>query len=106
MEMASDRRSIRAGIEPETAVTDVQTRDEQLERQHLAETVRLLTAALERLTTTIDSSASAIQAHKEHMWTHWRDMDGVEKANVRVEVNTSVTLAEHAVTVRNASSGC
>lgn len=82
------------------SLTDLQTHEEERERRHLAETVHLLTAALERQTTSIDSSASAIQAHKEHMWAHWRDMDGVEKANVRVEVNTSVTLAEHAVTAR------
>ncbi|WP_331461396.1 HelD family protein [Micromonospora tarapacensis] len=77
----------------------MQTQDEA-ERQHLAETVRLLATELERVTSTIDSSASAIQGHKEHMWAHWRDMDGVEKANVRVEVNTSVALAEHAVIVK------
>ncbi|MFI6162937.1 HelD family protein [Micromonospora haikouensis] len=79
------------------ALTDVQTRDEEQERQHLAETVHLLAAELERFTAAIDSSASVIQGHKKHMWANWRDMDAVEKVNVRVEVNTSVTLAEHAV---------
>ncbi|MFV2084185.1 HelD family protein [Micromonospora sp. LOL_021] len=81
-------------------MTDAQPRDEEQERRHLAETVRLLTTELERFTTTIGSSASAIQAHKEQMWANWRDMDGAEKANVRVEVNTSVALADHAVTAR------
>ncbi|ROO63129.1 DNA helicase-2/ATP-dependent DNA helicase PcrA [Micromonospora sp. Llam0] len=81
-------------------LTDAQARDEEHERQHLAETVRLLTTELERFATSIGNSASAIQAQKEQMWAAWRDMDGAEKANVRVEVNTSVALAEHAVRAR------
>jgi len=79
------------------ALTDVQTRDEEQERQHLADTVHLLATELERFTTAIDGSASAIHAQKEHMWENWRDMDGAEKANVRGEINTSVALAEHTV---------
>jgi DNA helicase-2/ATP-dependent DNA helicase PcrA len=81
-------------------VTATQIPDEEQERRHLTQTVRLLAMHLEQLTASIDSSAVTIRGHKEHMWTHWRDMDGVEKANVRVEVNTSVTVAEHAVQTR------
>ncbi|WP_207957559.1 UvrD-helicase domain-containing protein [Streptomyces sp. YIM 98790] len=78
----------------------MQIRDEEQERRYLAETVRLLTQELERLAASIDDSARTIQEQKEHMWEHWRDMDGAEKANFRTAVNMSVTLGEHAVATR------
>ncbi len=81
-------------------MTDVQTRDEQHERAHLAETVRLLTAELERLVGSIDKSAGSIQEQKEYMWENWRDMDSAEKAGLRTDVNMAVVLGEHAVMLR------
>lgn len=78
-------------------MTDVQSRDEEHERQHLAETVQLLTTELERLTGSIDKSVRTIQEQKEHMWFHRRDMDSAEKANYRVSIDMSVALSEHAM---------
>lgn len=43
------------------ALTDVRTRDEEQERQHLVETVRRLTTELEHLTGYIDRSAQNIE---------------------------------------------
>lgn len=82
------------------ALTDVQTRDEEQERQYLAETVRLLKRELERLGASIDRTARTIQEHKEFMWENWRDMDFAEKAAMRTEVNTSVGVGDSAVAVR------
>ncbi len=79
------------------ALTDAQTRDEQHERQHLAETLQLLTSELKRLTGDIDKSARTIDERKKHLWDNLRDMDFAEKANFRGEVDMSVRLAEHAV---------
>ncbi|GAB3502156.1 DNA helicase-2/ATP-dependent DNA helicase PcrA [Amycolatopsis cihanbeyliensis] len=81
-------------------LTDAQTRDEERERRHLAETVRLLSGELERLTGDIDGSARAIEERKRHLWDNLRDMDFAEKANFRGEVDMSVRLAEHAVMLR------
>ncbi|MEV6958656.1 UvrD-helicase domain-containing protein [Streptomyces sp. NPDC051207] len=86
--------------EPEIALTDLQTRDEEQERQYLAETVRLLGRELGRLSDSIDRTARAIQEQKEFMWENWRDMDFAEKAAMRTEVNTSVGVGDSAVTVR------
>ncbi|GAA5101709.1 HelD family protein [Haloechinothrix salitolerans] len=79
------------------ALTDARTRDEEHERQHLAETLRLLTMELERLTGDIDKSTRTIDERKKHLWDNLRDMDFAEKANYRGEVDMSVRLAEHAV---------
>ncbi len=49
-------------------LTDAQTRDEQHERQHLAETLHLLTTELKRLTGDIDKSARTIDERKKHLW--------------------------------------
>ncbi|ASU77013.1 hypothetical protein CDG81_00200 [Actinopolyspora erythraea] len=78
-------------------MTDARTREEERERRHLAETMRLLNAELERLTDSIDRSAEFIQAQKEHLWEHWRDMDSSEKARFRVDVDLSVAQGEHSV---------
>ncbi|WP_308122101.1 UvrD-helicase domain-containing protein [Streptomyces sp. TRM70350] len=78
----------------------MQTRDEERERQYLAETVRLLKRELERLGASIDRTAKTIQEQKEFMWENWRDMDFAEKAAMRTEVNTSVGVGDSAVTVR------
>lgn len=86
--------------EPEVALTDAQTREETGERQHLTETVQLLTMELERLTDSIDRSARTIQEQKEHIWANQRDMDHAEKANLRVDVDMSITLGEYAVRAR------
>jgi DNA helicase-2/ATP-dependent DNA helicase PcrA len=45
-------------------LTDVHTRDEEHERRRLAETVRLLSTELERLTGSIDKSARTIDEQK------------------------------------------
>ncbi|MDW4910031.1 AAA family ATPase [Streptomyces sp. ADMS] len=81
-------------------MTDLQTRDEEQERQYLAETVRLLKRELERLSASIDRTARTIQEQKEFMWENWRDMDAAEKAAMRTEVNTSVGVGDGVVTVR------
>ncbi|WP_219632405.1 hypothetical protein [Haloechinothrix aidingensis] len=81
-------------------MTDAQARDEERERRHLADTVRLLEAERERLTGEIDSSARDIQERKEHLWTNLRDMDFAEKANYRGAVDMSVRLTEHAAMLR------
>ncbi|MCC9710636.1 AAA family ATPase [Streptomyces sp. MNU76] len=81
-------------------MTDLQTRDEEQERQYLAETVRLLKRELERLSASIDRTAKTIQEQKEFMWENWRDMDAAEKAAMRTEVNTSVGVGDGVVTVR------
>ncbi|SDK27145.1 DNA helicase-2 / ATP-dependent DNA helicase PcrA [Actinopolyspora mzabensis] len=83
--------------DPEVALTDAGTREEERERRHLAETTRLLNAELERLVDSIDRSAEFIQAQKEHLWEHWRDMDSSEKARFRVDVDLSVAQGEHSV---------
>jgi DNA helicase-2/ATP-dependent DNA helicase PcrA len=75
------------------ALTGVQSRGEEQERRHLAETVQLLTTELERLTSDIDKSARNIEERKQHLWTNLRDMDFAEKANYRGEVDMSVRLA-------------
>nr|WP_157405297.1 UvrD-helicase domain-containing protein [Actinopolyspora halophila] len=82
-------------------MTDARTYEEEQERRHLAGTVRLLSAELERLTDSIDRSAEFIQAQKEHLWEHWRDMDSSEKARFRVDVDLSVTQGEHSVQRRD-----
>lgn len=82
------------------ALTDAQTRDEEHERRHLAETVRLLELELARLVGSIDSSAATIDEQKKHMWANWRDMDSAEKADFRNVVNVSVALGDHAVMTR------
>jgi DNA helicase-2/ATP-dependent DNA helicase PcrA len=87
-------------LKPEVALTGVQSRGEEQERRHLAETVQLLTTELERLTGDIDKSARNIEERKQHLWTNLRDMDFAEKANYRGEVDMSVRLAEHAVMLR------
>lgn len=79
------------------ALTDAQPRDEEHERQHLAETLQLLTSELKRLTGDIDRSARTIDERKKHLWDNLRDMDFAEEANYRGEVDMSVRLAEHAV---------
>ncbi|KPC85440.1 hypothetical protein ADL35_14630 [Streptomyces sp. NRRL WC-3753] len=81
-------------------LTDLQTRDEEQERQYLTETVRLLERELERLNASIERTARTIQEHKEFMWENWRDMDFAEKAAMRTEVNTSVGVGDGVVTVR------
>ncbi|MFG2683104.1 HelD family protein [Streptomyces sp. NPDC048392] len=81
-------------------MTDLQTRDEEQERQYLAETVRLLERERERLGDSIERTAKEIQEHKEFMWENWRDMDFAEKAAMRTEVNTSVGVGDGVVTVR------
>ncbi|MFE7962783.1 HelD family protein [Streptomyces cellulosae] len=81
-------------------MTDLQTRDEEQERQYLTETVRLLKRELERLSASIDRTARTIREHKEFMWENWRDMDFAEKAAMRTEVNTSVGVGDGVVTVR------
>ncbi|WP_233157269.1 MULTISPECIES: HelD family protein [Amycolatopsis] len=86
--------------DPETALTDVQSRDEEQERRYLAEAVRLLTTELERLNASIDKSVSTVDQHKRYMWDNLRDMDFAEKANFRESVNLSVTLGEHAMRTR------
>ncbi|RAS64793.1 DNA helicase-2/ATP-dependent DNA helicase PcrA [Lentzea atacamensis] len=83
--------------EPEMALTDVRTQDEEQEREHLAATLRLLTEELEQLNGSIDKSARTIKEQKEHMWTYWRDMDSAEKASFRTEINLSVLQGDHAV---------
>ncbi|WP_250549244.1 HelD family protein [Pseudonocardia sp. H11422] len=82
------------------ALTDVQSRDEEQERQYLAEAVHLLNTELERLTSSIDKSARTIEEQKEHMWTNRRDMDSAEKANLRAMVDMSIALGEHAAMTR------
>lgn len=79
----------------------MRTRDEEHELGHLAETVRLLSAELARLTGSIDKSARTIDEQKKHLWTNLRDMDFAEKANFRESVNMSVALGEHAVMLRS-----
>jgi DNA helicase-2/ATP-dependent DNA helicase PcrA len=81
-------------------LTNMQTRDEDLERRHLAETVQLLTAEMERLADSIETSARSIQEQKQHLWENRRDMDFVEKADFRTAVNLSVALGERAVMTR------
>ncbi|MGZ3118236.1 HelD family protein [Streptomyces sp. H62] len=81
-------------------MTDLQTQDEEEERQYLAETVRLLERKRERLGDSIERTAKEIQEHKEFMWENWRDMDFAEKAAMRTEVNTSVGVGDGVVTVR------
>ncbi|MGK5500119.1 HelD family protein [Streptomyces sp. URMC 125] len=78
----------------------MQTRDEEQERRYLDGTLRLLAKELERLTASIGESARTIREQKEHMWEHWRDMDGAEKANFRTAVNMSVSLGEQVVATR------
>ncbi len=86
--------------EPETAVTDVQTREEEHERRHLAGTIELLSAELEKLTGEIDTATTSIDERKKHLWDNLRDMDFAEKANYRGAVDMSVRLAEHAMMLR------
>ncbi|PXY17053.1 hypothetical protein BA062_37915 [Prauserella flavalba] len=81
-------------------MTDVQSRDEERERRYLAETVRLLTIELERLSASIDKSVRTVDEHKQYMWDNLRDMDFAEKANFRESVNMSVVLGEHAMMTR------
>jgi DNA helicase-2/ATP-dependent DNA helicase PcrA len=83
--------------EPGVPLPDVQTRNEEQERQHLADTLHMLATERERLIGSIEKSARTIEEHKSHLWIHRRDMDFAEKANFRVEVDMSVRLAEHAV---------
>ncbi|MGD9620582.1 MAG: UvrD-helicase domain-containing protein [Mycolicibacterium sp.] len=82
------------------ALTNSHTRDDEQERQYLAETMRLLAAELEGLTDSIDKSARSIQERKEHLWENRRDMDFAEKADYRTSVNLSVALGERAVMTR------
>lgn len=81
-------------------MTDAQTRDEEQERHHLAETMNLLEKERQRLAADIDRSARSIEERKQHLWANLRDMDFAEKANYRGEVDMSVRLAEHAVMLR------
>ncbi|MEV6712596.1 UvrD-helicase domain-containing protein [Lentzea sp. NPDC051208] len=59
--------------------------------------MRLLMTELGQLNGSIDKSARTVKDQKEHMWTHWRDMDSAEKASFRTEINLSVLQGEHAV---------
>ncbi|GAB2762136.1 3'-5' exonuclease [Salinifilum aidingensis] len=77
-------------------MTDAQTRDEEHERQHLAEMVRRLEAELEQLTGYLDESARSVEERKQHLWENLRDMDFAEKAHFRHEVDLSIRSAEHA----------
>ncbi|PRW64752.1 HelD family protein [Actinopolyspora mortivallis] len=78
-------------------MTQTRTTEEEHEHRHLAETMRLLNAELERLTDSVEKSASFIEAQKKHLWEHWRDMDSSEKAKFRVDVDMSVAQGEHTV---------
>lgn len=81
-------------------LADSQTQGEDGERQYLAGTLDLLTAELKRLTSSIDRSARTIEEQKGFLWENRRDMDGAEKASLRVMVDMSVALGEHAVMSR------
>jgi DNA helicase-2/ATP-dependent DNA helicase PcrA len=81
-------------------MTDARTVDEEHERRRLTETVRLLEAERDRRTSFIDDAAREIQAQKEHLWQNARDMDGVEKAGIRVATDVSITVGQHAVLAR------
>lgn len=100
----STYRYVRVGsgtrADSEEPLTDVQTRDHEQERTRLAETLHLLRTELDRLHDSIDRSTTTIDEQKQHMWTHRRDMDGAEKASMRVEVDLSVRSAEHAMRTR------
>ncbi|WP_019853319.1 HelD family protein [Actinopolyspora mortivallis] len=76
-------------------MTQTRTPEEEHEHRHLAETMRLLNTELERLTDSVEKSASFIEAQKKHLWEHWRDMDSSEKAKFRVDVDMSVAQGEH-----------
>lgn len=80
-------------------VSDVTSNDEH-EQKYLATTLRLLNIELQSLTDSIETSATTIRAHKEHMWENRRDMDFAEKATFRSEVDISVMLGERAVLTR------
>ncbi len=75
--------------------------DESAERRHLAETIRLLHVALDRLDRSIDDSATTIDGYKTHLWTNKTDMDGAEKANLRTAVDSLITAGDHAVLSRH-----
>lgn len=81
-------------------MADARRRDEEQEREHLAEMMRRLRRELEHLVGYIDESAQAIEAKKQHLWDNLRDMDFAEKANFRHEVDLSVLSTEHAATRR------
>ncbi|PKQ14554.1 MAG: hypothetical protein CVT68_11295, partial [Actinobacteria bacterium HGW-Actinobacteria-8] len=84
-------------------MTDVQTRpdlDEVAERERLTTVLRRLSAEAERLTGSIDQSATDIDASKRFIWSNQRDMDHAEKASMRSEVGVAVTVATGAVAAR------
>ncbi|MFY2862156.1 HelD family protein [Mycobacterium sp. THU-M104] len=81
-------------------MTNIAVRDERREREFLAQTVELLTAELERLTDSVDTSARTIREHKEHLWVARRDMDFAEKATFRQDINMEVALGQRAVLTR------
>lgn len=86
-------------------MTDVRTLDEDRERQRLAQTVRLLETARDRLTGFIDGAAREIQSQKEYLWQNARDMDGVEKAGIRIATDVSITVGQNAVNSAHIAKG-
>lgn len=73
---------------------------EEQERAHLAHVISLLEAELARADASIAKAAGDVQQHKELIWKNQRDMDHAEKANIRVMVDTSIVIGEHAVQQR------
>lgn len=71
-------------------------RDEAQERTHLGGVLRVLDQARERLAASIDRSSDTIQESKQLIWEGQRDMDHAEKANIRIEVDVSVGVAQRA----------
>lgn len=81
-------------------MSEITDQDKALERSRLTDVVRLLEQARARVEDSIDRSAAAIQGSKELIWERQRDMDHAEKANIRIEVDVSVGVAERAVQTR------
>lgn len=81
-------------------MSEITDQDRALERSRLTEVLGSLELARARVEESIDRSAAAIQGSKELIWERQRDMDHAEKANIRIEVDVSVGVAERAVQTR------
>ncbi|MFO7690228.1 MAG: AAA family ATPase [Cryobacterium sp.] len=82
-------------------MTDAPTADEAAEQRYLAKTLELLHEAHASMLDSIDRTELSIVEQKRQMWEHQRDMDHAEKANMRMEVSTTIEVGGYAVKNRD-----